>query len=405
MAAPVARLRAFFLPALIALAACSSNSPPGGGGVGPGTDGGTDGGTVPFACTTCASGLCLPAGGCAECVDSSKCAAPRARCDTTTWTCVACLVKADCAAGQYCGADHACAAGACGIGADCTSGWCLPSHDCEDCAGDGECSPGKRCGTGLCSAPCVDTCPTPGQTCCSGRCVDLRRDIAHCGSCQTACAANQFCTGEACATTSFENVCANPRVTVVQDLQGYDRDAGVSVGEALAACGPPPGSQLRYLDQDDPDAGIFDTESGRLTTRGGETLVATGGPVVQKITKYLETEGLVPVHFEGETWSRAFVGPDGGVLASADVQDGGVSARHDYFLLQLGRDPFNGSFSLSAYGFGGPGTQAAAWYFVNVVLPTRPGRADRWYVVEWTDLDGNGVPDGAGEFTVKASGN
>ncbi len=140
-------------------------------------------------------------------------------CDPQTAACVACLPSDDvCAAGQYCTPAKTCVPG-CNDDTDCNlasgtgagggggsggaggaagAGGAGPasltcdvaSHVCIGCVIDDPCPPGTICDTG--TTECIPGC-TPkhdcqvGHDCCSGECVDLQLDAAHCGACDTPC--------------------------------------------------------------------------------------------------------------------------------------------------------------------------------------------------------------------------
>jgi hypothetical protein len=50
------------------------------------------------------------------------------------------------------------------------------------------------------SGRCLDSCPE-GLNACSGQCVDLERDEAHCGSCDNVCGAQESCVGGECVNS------------------------------------------------------------------------------------------------------------------------------------------------------------------------------------------------------------
>jgi len=93
--------------------------------------------------------------------------------------------------------------------------------------------------------------------------------------------------------------------------------------------------------------------------------------------------------------------PDGGVIAQADPAT--ISPAHDVFVVQLVRTP-SGALVLNAAGIFGPGTSAAAWYLVHTMLPQRPQLSYAWYVVDWSDTDGDGLPSAGDTWTVLDSG-
>jgi hypothetical protein len=64
-------------------------------------------------------------------------------------------------------------------------------------------------GTGPVDTGTGPTCAPPRMVC-DGVCVDVRTDIAHCGSCSRACGTGQFCSAGACRSTTE---CTAPRMT------------------------------------------------------------------------------------------------------------------------------------------------------------------------------------------------
>ncbi|MGC4116259.1 MAG: hypothetical protein QM765_17110 [Myxococcales bacterium] len=82
-------------------------------------------------------------------------------------------------------------AGFCGVGAGC----CVPSF--ITCSADADCVAGKVCVNGLCQGGCA-----AGQTLCSGVCVDLAYNSAHCGACGAVCAAGETCNSGLCQAGS-----------------------------------------------------------------------------------------------------------------------------------------------------------------------------------------------------------
>jgi hypothetical protein len=67
----------------------------------------------------------------------------------------------------------------------------------RDAGGASSSDPGTGVDPDACAAPCSES-----EVCCGGQCVDLRSDVAHCGECNLACAAQQAevaCVDGACA--------------------------------------------------------------------------------------------------------------------------------------------------------------------------------------------------------------
>ena len=286
----------------------------------------------------------------------------------------------------------------CNTNAQCASGACLPSGDCVNCQRDFECSGGRLCGTGVCAHGCTSAASCgAGQDCCNGRCVDPRRDPAHCGQCNQGCTANQFCSGSACRPADFSQVCGLPLATVLLDEVREDDDAGLSMGAALAAACSPAVS-ARTAGQD--DAGVLGRPDGEPLALG-ELLVMGGGSFRQDAVAWLETHNRALLRDTSTTTDVIYSLQDGGVASSIPVAS--LSLTHDRVVVQLVRSP-SGSLVLNAAGYYGPGTLAAAYYFVQNVLPQRASLSTRWYVVEWEDLDASGGPTAADRYTLIASG-
>lgn len=93
-----------------------------------------------------------------------------------------------------------------------------PGNDTDGGPGQGPIDAGLACSSG--------TCPN-GLTCCSDFCTDISLDRNNCGQCGTVCDASELCTGTACIAATFQNICVNPNVIVIQDQVG-DIDAGAS---------------------------------------------------------------------------------------------------------------------------------------------------------------------------------
>jgi hypothetical protein len=76
---------------------------------------------------------------------------------------------------------------------------------------------------------------------------------------------------------------------------------------------------------------------------------------------------------------------------------------HDFFIIQFSRDPDSGSLVLNAQGFWLSGTVAAAHLLTNQILPNVATYTEGWYAYEWTDANGDKLPD-VGEIELTDSG-
>ncbi|HEY1089384.1 MAG TPA: hypothetical protein VGE37_16900, partial [Archangium sp.] len=396
-------------------------------------------------CVTCLSNADCPNNGvcnmnrCVQCLSDAQCGGLTPRCNLTSNTCVACLPGAtdNCPTGQYCRPDFRCEQG-CKTGMDCPSGVCLPNHNCQGCTSDSQCAAGNVCNNGTCVGACSATTPCgSGQTCCNGRCEALANDrdncgacgracngsdaccngtcnstttLTNCGACGVTCGADQFCDGAQCQNKVFPNFCANRNVVAIRDGVALDNAATTTLASTITQyCSA--NTTITFADDTDPQ--VVDQDGGALLLGGGYTVVTAGGPFPNLPVKWLErTKRVTKVYFSNnlagtEFYFKKRLPADAGMAdpivvtrlqsaCSAALVDGGVAGQaSDTFLVELAIDPASGTLALIAYGLCSPGagTNSAAWYWANVMLPNRSTYTDSWYIYDWNDTNGNGAPD------------
>jgi len=252
--------------------------------------------------------------------------------------------------------------------------------------------------------PCdaADACSAP-LTCCSSFCVDTRRDPRNCGACGVACGATKFCTGTTCDDAVFTNVCANAAVTAVADPYPADIEAGVALAMALASCSDA-GVDVALVPQTQPGVLVPMGDAGaRPNTGGGDTLVAGGSWWGQRSVAYMDNSGLTPVYLTNDgTTSHIYERATG--LALVTTPDNALTAQHDFFFLELAVEPISGTLCFFGEGILAPGTVAAGYYGASVIVPGHAQYAASYYVYEWTDTNGDGVPDQGDTFALVAQG-
>lgn len=288
----------------------------------------------------------------------------------------------------------------CRTNAQCLSGLCLPSGHCKNCQADSECADGGVCGTGTCSAPCGDggTACSGGTTCCDGRCVDTARDPAHCSACAAPCTASQFCGRGACVEATFAQLCGQATATAMLDGVTDDDLATLSMnGAVVSQCTP---AVTASSAGPQTDAGILRAADGEPLALG-ELLVAGGGSFRQRAVRWLENTNNAQVRDVSTSTRVLYALQDGGLVTDEDMLT--FSATRDRLIIQLVRAP-SGALVLNAAGLNGPGTRAAADYFVRTLLPNRANLTTRWYVVDWTDNDGTPGPSAGDTYAVINSG-
>lgn len=323
----------------------------------------------------------------------------------STGECVACTPDNDkCPIGQYCSADDSCVSG-CKNDASCASGVCGSGHDCKSCLSDQECSLPDVCGANVCGAACtVDQeggtvgC-SGGLTCCSQHCVDAKSDSQHCGACGTACSAGQFCGVSGCQNSTLAGVCSISKVTVVLDGADGNQSAARQMAAGLVAqCTPAPA--LREVSQSVPDA--VNVTTGQPVAGGDELLVVAGDGYFSHLADYVSVAQVAPIYAVFNPDTLEFHKRANGALVVSNPA-GGEHEAQDVFVIQFMRDPSSGTLVLNAYGFWLAGTNAAAYYFVNSMLPSLSTQTKSWYVYQWTDANNDLLPE-LNEITLIDSG-
>jgi hypothetical protein len=301
-------------------------------------------------------------------------------------------------------------------GSHCASGVCDVNGDCTPCVKDDECTGGRVCNNGTCGPRCGDggVACTGSLVCCTDHCVDTTRDPEHCGACGTTCPANQFCGNAStpvCKDDLIRNVCNTKKATFLLDgLSDDDASSNVLKSAISALCVPAPTS----ISVSQATSVAINTNTGQPLAGGGELLVAAGGDSTQVLVKYLETSGTSSVYNESPgtnqlEFRRRGGAADGGdaVIQAVDLTT--ITPTHDFFLVEVVKDPISGTFSLVVYGVESPGTKAGAFYFANVILPNVVGAdvttfTQAWYLYEWTNADASAGPSMADTFTLVDSG-
>jgi hypothetical protein len=238
--------------------------------------------------------------------------------------------------------------------------------------------------------------------------VDVDRDIAHCGSCASACLPTQFCGTIGCAAVSFANICANRATTAVFDGYSEDDASNLVLQNAFAACPAPPTTATIMPGM----SGPLNGSTGRPVVGGNNLLTAAGGFAVHKLVGYLESTGASPIRltYDNVGWQYRDRGPssdagaDGGegtIVASIAYAD--QSSSHDLLLIELVRDPSSGTLILAVFGTKPESTRAAALFFANVILPNRSSYQQSWYIYDWTGTSDAG-PSSTDTFLLRASG-
>lgn len=203
-----------------------------------------------------------------------------------------------------------------------------------------------------------------------------------------------MCQASTCSSSALSTLCEASSAVAV--LDGPDDAWSLGLAEAFTACAPPvPTSAVEQS-----DAGFINPTTGYPSPTGA-TLCVAGGSYYQRVIGWLEQAGLTVVVDVSTGAEYRYLRRDGGVIATGPSTT--LSEFHDLGIIQVVHTP-EGVRVVNAAGFFAAGTAAAVWYFSNVLFPTITSRSDAWYVVEWTDTDGDALPGAADDWALVAQG-
>ncbi|MFO0696007.1 MAG: hypothetical protein U0230_20760 [Polyangiales bacterium] len=197
---------------------------------------------------------------------------------------------------------------------------------------------------------------------------------------------------------AFRDLCAIGNGLVVQDGVPTDDTAGADMGSSLAsACGSFPTTSAM---QNKP--GVLEPSTGRPIGGPGSLYLVGGGETIQNAIAYLQANDTpLTVSRSGNQYiltSRS----TGQVVLSVDATT--LDASHDLALIQVVREPRSGTVVLNAYGYYETGTKAGAFYFATQIAPSLATDANAYYVILWTDGNGDTMPNAGDTFMLVGSG-
>jgi hypothetical protein len=240
-----------------------------------------------------------------------------------------------------------------------------------------------------------------GALCCSGICATIRDSNDNCGGCGRKCSAQQFCFASACHALELSATCTKDGLIVVTDGNADDDAAAAIVSTALQTGACTPASAVVSVPQT--DASVLDQATAQPVYGTGKLGVFTGGSFYQRGLAYLDKLATTPV--VGVESGTSFTLHDRGTgRVRLQLDESALSAQHDYFVVEIAKDPSTSTVAVAIWGVLAPGTRAGAAYFAAQMLPVRNTLTKAWYVVEWTDSNQDGAANAGDTFTVIASG-
>lgn len=196
----------------------------------------------------------------------------------------------------------------------------------------------------------------------------------------------------------FQDICLFMRAIVVEDTTAVDTEVSQQVLASLqVTCGVT--FTIRHASQ--ADAGILAAD-GRPLWDPSELGMLSGGPQIHDAVRYLDlnaTQIYVQESDPNAVWGERTTN---NVVISLPLAT--FTPTHDVGIMQIVQEPIGGTVSLNVYGHATQGTLAAAYYFTTAIVPNLKNDRRRYYVIEWTDQDGDAVPTAADVFELRGSG-
>jgi len=201
--------------------------------------------------------------------------------------------------------------------------------------------------------------------------------------------------------TDVVNAPAGSVVYVLPDWQsgsGHVKPSGVSTAAlsdftALGFMfGASTNTQIMALDT---NSTYFDPATGAPKMSSG-VLVVFAGRAVNGVVHYYEmTEMASPIYADyamiGGVESYAYFDRQGNVVASLPAS-AGQAGTSDMFLVEYFKDANNNKVFI-VYGFAWKGTYVGGVFFKTYLLPNITSFTHGWYIYQWNDTNGNGLPD------------
>ncbi|MFC1506920.1 hypothetical protein ACFLQ6_07600 [Thermoproteota archaeon] len=144
-------------------------------------------------------------------------------------------------------------------------------------------------------------------------------------------------------------------------------------------------TQIEGLDTDN---ALVDQSSG-APKFGDKAVVLSGGPFVQVLVKYYESNRIAPVYFEAENDMYYWYCRNGSRI---DVTGLIPNSQNDMFVVEHFLDS-DGNAVLIIYGYGGSGTFAGAKFYKTVIHPNIRDYTHSYYIYQWLDMNNDYFPD------------
>lgn len=144
-------------------------------------------------------------------------------------------------------------------------------------------------------------------------------------------------------------------------------------------------NQMEGLDTDNT---LVDQSSG-APNFNDKAVVLSGGPIVQVLVKYYESNRIAPVYYKAENGLAYWFHKNGTRIEETEIDP---NLQNDMFVVEHFLDPY-GNAVLIIYGFTGSGTFAGAKFFKSIIHPDIRSYTHSYYIYQWSDTNGDYFPD------------
>ena len=146
-----------------------------------------------------------------------------------------------------------------------------------------------------------------------------------------------------------------------------------------------------------PQTNLLNQTSGQPLGGPGPGIITFGGPTVNPLVKYAESETTpredrAPVKTGVDAAGYHFEHADGTVIQGTNMSRQLLNKNRDLFVIELYQNHASRNILLS-YGFSWKGTYAAGKYLSSTIYANLAAFPYRWLIVKWEDTNGNGFAD------------
>ena len=144
----------------------------------------------------------------------------------------------------------------------------------------------------------------------------------------------------------------------------------------------------------DTDSSVIDQSTGAPKV-SNKVVVLFGGPLVNEVVHYYESNGIAPLHWVliggFVSGTEYYYNRQGQPVASIPLSVLGPEGQ-DMGLIEAFMDQ-NGNTVIIFSGFGWKGTFVSGVYFKAVLVSQLSTMPDSWYIYSWVDGNGNGFAE------------